>query len=177
MNELSTERKIFDFYSLLYKSKEILESVKEINDGNEYISKINNEDKIILLEIAILSLNLIYKPKNLVLERPKENKENNIKSESYQFVYIAKHDQYYKIGRTVNIEKRIAAMKTGNPIIEIIMTRRTENNIELEKYFHALFKGKQYKREWFLLNHDDLKMLVGIFGFNYEIQDNSEAIG
>jgi len=59
---------------------------------------------------------------------------------------------YYKIGQSVDPEKRLQSLKTGNPNIKLICYGCGMS----EKELHAMFRHRQYKREWFNLNTKEL---------------------
>lgn len=74
--------------------------------------------------------------------------------------YILECDNLYKIGYTVNIQKRLKELTTGNPItINIIYTYHSEFAVKIEGYFHRMFKLKQIKNEWFDLTLSDIELI------------------
>lgn len=78
------------------------------------------------------------------------------------WVYIAKCENTYKIGWTgQDPEKRIANMRTGNPLpIELIGTIR--GTIVLESMLHRQFASKRSAGEWFFLEPDDIEYILSL---------------
>jgi hypothetical protein len=78
-------------------------------------------------------------------------------------VYVIKVLNYYKIGRTINITKRLKSYFTHCPLSpEIIYCVEVENCIKTEKELHKKFDAKRSNGEWFTLDSNDLKELLKI---------------
>jgi len=76
-------------------------------------------------------------------------------------VYIIKiqDTNKYKIGRTINIKKRIKQFNTGNPEnIKLEYFIETEHYLSLEKLLHEIFKNDKIGGEWY--NFDDEKFKI-----------------
>ena len=73
-------------------------------------------------------------------------------------VYILRTGKnLYKIGRTQDLQKRLASYHTHLPIIfRVIRQYSAENINELEESLHVVFQHKRVKGEWFELSNDDL---------------------
>lgn len=89
------------------------------------------------------------------------------------YTYILKSHDLYKIGKAINVEKRIKEFSTGNPSIELIKT--IDGNCE--SYLHRKYKDKRVVGEWFQLTVEDIDE---ISNSSYELkavvtrdQDNS----
>jgi predicted GIY-YIG superfamily endonuclease len=78
--------------------------------------------------------------------------------ESGKCIYIIKTSKrLYKIGKTKDLQKRIAAYHTHLPIIfRVVRQYMLENIDELEEALHIVFQHKRVKGEWFELNNDEL---------------------
>lgn len=82
------------------------------------------------------------------------------------YVYVFKCGEYYKIGITGHLRKRLCAINTASPlIVECVrfykMDKRRAN--DLEGHLHRLFDDKRMRneitgmpKEWFTLESDDL---------------------
>lgn len=70
---------------------------------------------------------------------------------------------YVKIGKAINIEKRLQNFKTGNPTIKLIAY--IEKNIESE--LHKYFEKERFIGEWFSLSDNDVLDLINGFDFKY----------
>lgn len=80
-------------------------------------------------------------------------------------VYVIKSGDYYKIGYTNNLIRRIDGIKTGNPLggeIKVIFWILTSEAKKLESFLHDKYQYKRHFREWFKLEEDDLKGLIEV---------------
>ncbi len=73
-------------------------------------------------------------------------------------VYIIKTSKrLHKIGKTQDLQKRIANYHTHLPIVfRVIRQYMASNMDELEGALHVVFQHKRVKGEWFELSYDDL---------------------
>ena len=78
--------------------------------------------------------------------------------QSGKCVYILKTGKnLYKIGKTQNLQKRLASYHTHLPIqFRVIRQYPAENISELEESIHVIFQHKRTKGEWFELSEGDL---------------------
>ena len=73
------------------------------------------------------------------------------------FVYLIKCGEFYKIGKTTNLEKRIKQLTTGNPYPLILVNSIYSLDIDsLEKSFHSYYRQKRIIGEWFKLNFEEV---------------------
>jgi hypothetical protein len=73
------------------------------------------------------------------------------------FVYLIKCGEFYKIGKTTNLEKRIKQLTTGNPYPLILVNSIYSLDIDsLEKSFHNYYRQKRIIGEWFKLNFEEV---------------------
>ena len=73
------------------------------------------------------------------------------------FVYIVQGDQYFKIGCTNNIKKRMHALGVKSPFPLQTHIVIPSDNIEfLEQQLHKRFAAKHVRGEWFSLSQEDL---------------------
>ncbi len=73
-------------------------------------------------------------------------------------VYILKTGKnLYKIGKTQDLAKRLAAYHTHSPVVfRVIRQYAASNMAELEEGLHIVFQHKRVKGEWFELQDSDL---------------------
>jgi hypothetical protein len=73
-------------------------------------------------------------------------------------VYILKTGKnLFKIGKTQDLQKRLASYHTHLPVLfRIIRQYPAANMHELEESLHIVFQHKRVKGEWFELLHEDL---------------------
>jgi predicted GIY-YIG superfamily endonuclease len=63
----------------------------------------------------------------------------------------------YKIGKTQDLHKRLAAYHTHLPVLfRVVRQYAAENMSELEESLHIVFQHKRVKGEWFELSKSDL---------------------
>lgn len=68
------------------------------------------------------------------------------------FVYLLKTGEFYKIGMTKNVQKRITTLQTATPHkIELLAYKESDNACDDEKTAHKLFKDYRVSGEWFKL--------------------------
>ena len=88
------------------------------------------------------------------------------------YLYLIEQEQtgFFKIGVSINPEKRLNQLKTSSPTeLKLITKIYTNDMYTLEKLFHKLFvrknstlgEGKKWKnnREWFFLNLNDINYI------------------
>ncbi len=73
-------------------------------------------------------------------------------------VYLVKTSRrLYKIGKTKDLQARIASYHTHLPItFRVVRQYMAANMNDLEEALHIVFQHKRVKGEWFELNNDDL---------------------
>lgn len=75
-------------------------------------------------------------------------------------IYVIRVGEFYKIGRTVNISKRISAYYTHCPYeIYPIHKIEVEYGVEFEELLHNTFSCFLHRGEWFALSSHALEML------------------
>lgn len=87
-------------------------------------------------------------------------------------VYIIKiqNTSDYKIGRTINIQRRLNEFGTGNPFnLKLVYFIETPHYLSLEKHLQDLFKNYRTKGEWFAFDEEKLSELeVILYYLNYK---------
>lgn len=75
------------------------------------------------------------------------------------FVYVINMDgtNFYKIGTSINVEKRIGSIKTNNPFDIIVIFKIHVNGcFAVEKSIHQTFIDKKHRGEWYKLSEVDI---------------------
>lgn len=75
------------------------------------------------------------------------------------YIYLIQQENtnFYKIGVTKNINKRIMELQIGSGIIlKLIYSFETKFGFKLEAALHAYFRIKRTNGEWFELDSDDV---------------------
>lgn len=76
------------------------------------------------------------------------------------YVYVLKSQELYKIGRAVNLTKRMYGYTLHNPFgIEIKLSKIVSDSKGVERKLHKLFQQKNVSGEWFSLSDADLEVI------------------
>ena len=82
----------------------------------------------------------------------------NSANQSHGHVYLLKHDNAYKIGKSFDVTRRYKEIKVQMPHdTEEIHVIETDDPSGIEAYWHNRFKDKKLKGEWFNLSREDIK--------------------
>ena len=80
------------------------------------------------------------------------------------YIYIIKHDEAYKIGKSGNVKNRLSQLQTSySEKLELIETYATNYPDIDEKHLHEIFKPKHIRGEWYQLDSHDLKKIAKYF--------------
>ncbi len=87
-----------------------------------------------------------------------KNKGKSKKSgPSEGIVYLLKAGPHYKIGKSVNFEKRLTQIKLQLPhAVEVIHVIHAADHSKAESYWHRRFIARRLNGEWFELNQDEI---------------------
>lgn len=73
-------------------------------------------------------------------------------------VYLLKHDNVYKIGKSIDATRRYKEIKIQMPYItDQVHVIETDDPSGIEAYWHNRFKDKRLEGEWFKLKASDVK--------------------
>ena len=94
------------------------------------------------------------------IEEVLTSEEGHLKKEGY--VYFLKDvNNLIKIGCTNNVKNRIYSLKRNHGELKILKLIKCNKMIDLERYYHIIFKDNRVTGEWFDLKEDivlDLKL-------------------
>lgn len=89
---------------------------------------------------------------------PEENTDKEEKDQAYGHVYLLKHGNDYKIGKSYDVTRRYKEIKVQMPqVTEEIHTIATDDPSGIEAYWHNRFRDKKLEGEWFQLSLSDVK--------------------
>lgn len=93
-------------------------------------------------------------------------KLKNIKSENDNgaTIYIMKHkgfNNYYKIGKTEDVEIRKNTLNTASPLgVEVVYSVETSSINQVEKIIHHKYSDRQSNREWFNFSEGEISEVI-----------------
>jgi hypothetical protein len=114
---------------------------------------------------ALIEANNLFRDYLRSARRYKEQKEDKYKPRfAPGYVYLIQSSTgYYKIGRTVNPDNRMATFTVKLPFeVEYTCVIQCEDMYGLEKELHARFASKRVNGEWFNLAPEDVEYIKGL---------------
>lgn len=88
--------------------------------------------------------------------------EEWIKTNSQYFktyVFYDELNERYKIGRSVNPERRLRELEGSNGVISIVLVI----NEDYENFLHRMFAHKRKYGEWFSLDDNDIQIIKNLY--------------
>jgi hypothetical protein len=92
--------------------------------------------------------------------KPCIEQQKKLRNYSGGYIYILQAGQYYKIGRTNDLNQRMTQIQPKLPFeTELIHTIETSDPASDESYLHRKFASKRTNGEWFELDEGDIAWL------------------
>lgn len=173
-------------FELEHDAEIIADNLKIKGDQNKAgIDKVNNILKtIIQLGLFTIENNRVFCFKmasrldNVVSRNPEINKIKYkfglLESNPDQFIYIIKGKDYFKIGKTKNINRRMKEFKVSIPYsIKLNNLIKVSDMTEAEKYIHKICERSRVEGEWFSLSEKDINLIIDVLKkkFNGHTED------
>lgn len=79
-----------------------------------------------------------------------------------EYIYIAKANNNYKIGKARFYNIRLKDIRTSNPDLTLAYIFRSDNTKYVERYLHSIFLKKNVTGEWFKLSKKDIEHIKGL---------------
>ncbi len=91
-------------------------------------------------------------------ELPERTENTSSPSPTEGFVYLLKSGNYYKIGRSEELERRVKQISVALPEkVTLEHAIRTDDPPGIEAYWHRRFAERRAKGEWFRLTVADVR--------------------
>jgi Meiotically up-regulated gene 113 len=85
------------------------------------------------------------------------------------WVYVVKFREFYKIGYTTEIGKRLYDLDRSLPCnLEKVYIYQTNSSKILESQLHKDFRNKRIKGEWFILSDSDIEKIKNDKKYKYD---------
>lgn len=94
-------------------------------------------------------------PRNFTRRDPKD-------SSGYIYVFSIGHDNLYKVGKSVNWERRLKSLKAANPQLKSVLNVRVKNRHDAESMVHKAIELHKVEREIFRLQERDIETIRNI---------------
>lgn len=93
-----------------------------------------------------------------LVPEPREDVSSQSGGPQEGWVYLLKSGNYYKIGRSEDLERRVKQIRTTLPE-EVILEHaiRTDDPAGIELYWHRRFDSRRVRGEWFQLTIADVR--------------------
>ncbi len=184
-NEFYIYKANTNFWKRLFTFSKIAKSIKLDYKNTKKATK-NLKKKSVNLKIAIENMNEVINQQdydiNILIAKIDSLKKDDIHLDTFrvedfeQYVYVVSTNTYqdsnfYKIGKTNNIKKRLSSLSTSSPDeFIIIQLYKCNNNTEIEKFLHQYFDEKRVNknREFFKLSLNDLFSIEKLLASNYQ---------
>lgn len=83
------------------------------------------------------------------------------KKKGYTYLIHAENLYRFKIGCTIDYERRLKELQTSSPTkLYLIAKKRTNDMYSEEKKWHSIFKSKRKNGEWFELDYKEIGKLT-----------------
>jgi len=121
---------------------------------NSFYQQTSDEEIEHIYESLRIAMTTIKEEMDRVLKKGVETRQKG-------YIYFLRANSYVKIGRTNNIDRRMAQIQPRLPFkTQVFHVVETNDPVKYEHFFHDKFKDKRANGEWFELSDDDLEWIL-----------------
>jgi len=94
------------------------------------------------------------------------------------FVYVLSvgYYNYYKIGVTIDLPRRLNELQAGNPRAKYVLHKWVRNKRSAEAHLHNKFKNKKKQRELFRLSKTNIAAIEKYLGTQRPIKSKKKKV-
>lgn len=81
--------------------------------------------------------------------------------QGYVYIGYDGSSKYFKIGKTVDLDRRVREIKNMNPTFEILLHAPVDDQNMVEAHLHKYFENRRVVGEWFNLSVEEVSQLTG----------------
>jgi hypothetical protein len=86
------------------------------------------------------------------------------------YVYVFRCQQYFKIGKAIDVQDRLRNIQTNNPfLVVVVKIIPTQNMQAVETFPHRKFRSYRERGEWFLLPAECVDWLIVFKGIDLTV--------
>jgi len=163
-----TAEEVLEFSKHTSFKRKILKNNKKVTKNTVDFIKYNILVDNVVMFYLKLNSNKEFSFNNISALRTKfKNKISKMnKPVEYGYVYLIHMEttNNYKIGKSVDVAKRLCSLQVGSPYkLNVVTKILAHNPIATESFIHQLFGNYKLSGEWFNISSVEIKDLVGTF--------------
>lgn len=138
-----------------------------INSGYSKATAYSAGSRLLKEGRVAAEINHILDNKNAHLIRQESALRITTYARSTHVYLIQAENGLVKIGKTTDVQKRLAALDVGSPVdLKLIAQKQDLFASDLETRLHQEYAHRRVKGEWFNLSKMEIEQIVNDYGFN-----------